>query len=428
MVRRNLFLILMAWVGIPTLLLAAPKITNVEVTELTPQKLISYVTYIGHLIPSDRITVSTELGGVIESVNFKEGAVVEQNQLMLKFSTSKIQLNHRLNQANYELALLDYERETALFSRDLSTLTRQLTITHDLSRSNYELALADYNREKKLATRKLSTQSKVETLKNRMQVAKFKLELSRLDLEKSKINTKETQNSSKQFTQNGEYVNKKRKQINSLKNQVAINLFRTKLTGLELEKSMIMAPISGIVSKKMVDLGEYVGKGKQIFEVINIKKIQALVNIPETEIRFVRLGKRMDISLDALPDRKFRGVIKKRAVEANLRSRSFAIEVEINNAKRELLPGMLARIKMPTLNLKNQLLISRHAIQEDEKGSYVYVVENKQSQKRMLQLGINQDNLVQVLGGLNFGDQLITTGQQLITDRESVNVLTVHKQ
>jgi membrane fusion protein (multidrug efflux system) len=314
--------------------------TNVEVIRLRPRLLRSYSTYVGHLNPFLRVLVSSEIPGIVETANFKVGRHVERGELLVKISTKRQILNNRLNRSNYRLALDDYNREVALFDKQMSTT------------------------------------AKLKTLKNRLEVSKLRLDLSSLDLIKSKV----------------------------------------------------AAPISGIVKSKFVERGEYVPKGRGLLELFDISKVLAIINIPERDIRFTKIGNRLSITLDALPDIATHGIIKTIGLEASKRSRSFPVEVEIDNPGERLRPGMLVRARMLRISKPNQIIIPRHTIQEEESGSFVYITRKRVTVKRKVKVGISVGNDVQVLSGLKSGDLLIVKGHQLITANERVKINSVRTQ
>lgn len=344
MIRQGLlFSFLMAFVLVQsadTKSAERKKVTKVEVIKLSPRRLVNYATYIGHLKPVNRVTLSSELAGSIAKADFLTGQSVKKGQLLIQFDTRKLLLNKKLNKSNYTLALMDYKREKNLYIKNLSTL------------------------------------AKVAALKNRLDVNKVRLDMSRLDLEKSSIS----------------------------------------------------APLAGVIKNKYVNQGEYIGHGKKVVEIIDISSVLALVNIPEKEIRFVKPKKRIGITLDALKGERYSGRVRTIGKEADLRSRSFAVEVEIPNPKGELLPGMLVRLKMLTLSIKKQVVIPRHTIQEEENGSFVYIVKNNRTIKKPVTIGITVEDEVQILSGLKFGEFIVETGQQLITDQEPVKVIEIKKQ
>jgi len=316
------------------------RITKVEVIRLSPRKLVNYASYIGYLKPVNRVTLSSEIAGTIEQASFLTGQAIKRGETLIKFDTRMLLLNKKLNESNYALALMDY------------------------------------NREKNLYIKNLSTMAKVASLKNRLDVNKVRLDMSKLDLEKSRIDS----------------------------------------------------PLDGVIKQKFVEKGEYIGPGKKVAEIIDISFVLAEINIPEKEIRFVTPGKEISITLDTLREKEYTGRVKTIGLEADIRSRSFTVEVEIENPHRELLPGMLARLKMLTLSMERQVLIPRHTVQEEENGSFVYLVKNNKTVKQPVQIGIAIADEVQILSGLKFGEYLVETGQQLVTDQETVTVIEIKKQ
>ncbi|MBU3917641.1 efflux RND transporter periplasmic adaptor subunit [bacterium] len=248
---------------------------------------------------------------------------------------------------------------------------RRQALTNKLNQSNYDLALNDYQIKQSLYKKKLTTSAKVNALKNRLDVNKVNLELSRLDLTKSKIR----------------------------------------------------APISGNIKSKIIEEGEYIAVGKKVLEIFDISKVIAVVNVPEHEIGFVKIGKKVKVTLSATPDEEFTGVISIIDIEADVRSRSFAVEVEMDNPEQKLLPGMLVKVKMLKVFLPNQIIIPRYTIQEEETGSFVYIVEGNKTVKRTVQLGNSLENEIQVLSGLDAGDNIINIGQQLVASGETVKII-----
>ena len=264
------------------------------------------------------------------------------------------------------------EKEDLLVKVD----TKKQMLNSQLNRSNYELALKDYEREAKLLKKRLSTPAKVENLKNNLEVSRLRLELSKLDLERSRI----------------------------------------------------QAPISGVISDRQVETGEYIRVGSKLLEILDISKVLGIIHIPERHIRYIHPGKTVTITVDALPGETYTGFIKTIGLQADPQSRSFKIEIEIDNQHKQLRPGMLIRARLLKMSLANQIIIPRHTVQEDEHGSFVYLVKNEEIIKRKITIGISVDGNVQVLSGLNTGDYLVETGQQLVSPQEIVEVIAFKKQ
>jgi membrane fusion protein (multidrug efflux system) len=314
--------------------------TKVEVLEIAPRTLNSYSTYVGHLEPNTKVSISSEIAGVIEDLAVNQGTQVKKNDTLIQIDTKRQLLNKQLNESNYELALNDYERENKLLEKNLTT------------------------------------PAKVSALKNNLDVNRLRLELAALDVEKSRIS----------------------------------------------------APISGVISQQHIEIGEYVRVGSELLEILDLSKVLGIINVPERDIRFIQLHKEVTLNVDALPDESFIGNVKKIGLEADMQSRTFKVEVLINNPDAKLFPGMLIRARLLKVKLINQVIIPRYTIQEEEQGSFVYVIKNNKIVKRIIKVGISVDGEIQVLSGLNFKERLVQTGQQLVSPDELVDVIATKQQ
>jgi membrane fusion protein, multidrug efflux system len=312
----------------------------VETIELVPRKMRSFSSYIGHLKPEARVTLSSEIAGTVRQVNFSAGQAVPQHAVILEFDTERLQINKALKQSNYDLSLVEYQREMNLYEKRITTAAN----------------------------------------------------------------------------------------LASLKNRLETNRYQLKLADIELKNAVVRAPRAGVINEMTVEAGEYVGVAKKLAEIVIISPILAQINIPESDIRFARLSKTVDVRFDALPERLFSGRVRAISLEADLKTRSYVVDVEISNPKGDLLPGMLARVTMLKIAEENQILIPRHAIQEEENSSFVYIVQQDRSVKRPIEIGLSIGDEVQITSGLSFGDLLVNTGQQFVTDQEPVMVVNIKRQ
>ncbi|MCH8843052.1 MAG: efflux RND transporter periplasmic adaptor subunit [SAR324 cluster bacterium] len=319
---------------------APRKGTNVEVLTLTKRDFKIYTTYIGHLLPRERVIVRSELEGVVESTHFEEGGEVLKGSELAQIST------------------------------------RRLSLRRDLARSNHELAEATFQRNLQLSEKQL--------------IPAVQLAISRTERDVNRVNLE--------------------------------------LAELELAKSRVVAPISATVKTKNIRVGEYVNKGQLLAELLDISFLRAQIHVPEKDIRHIRKGRQVSISLDALPERKFTGTVASIGVEADRENRSFPVEVELVNRGRELRPGMLARVKVETGSYSQQVLIPRHAVLERARGRVVFLAKDGVAVERQVELGVSRDGEVQVLSGLDTGQRIIVTGQHQVTADYPITVLREMRQ
>ncbi len=109
-------------------------------------------------------------------------------------------------------------------------------------------------------------------------------------------------------------------------------------------------------------------------------------------------------------------------LEADLKSRTFSVEVRTDNKGGRLRAGMLARVTVPLTRYRRQLLVPRHAVVEQERGPVVYVVEGDRAVSRPVRLGVGTNGQVQVVEGLKEGEWVVVAGQRKLTPNEPVQM------
>ena len=309
--------------------------TYVEVTTLQPRDFTLQATYVGHLLPWERVQLKAEVEGTVEGLFFEEGEAVEPGNILARVSTD------------------------------------QFTLRRDLARSDLYLAEANFKRDEDLASRKLIPQSRLDLGRNQRDVAKLRLGLAEIDL----------------------------------------------------AKSQPQSPIEGFVKTKGVEKGEFVNKGTLIAEILNTRRLRAVFNVPEREVRHLKAGKVVMVGVDALPGEDFSGTVRLVGLEADLKTRTFPVEAELDNARGRLRPGMLSRVQVELARHARQVLVPRHAVLERELGRVVFIVREGRALERTVRTGASTGGEVQILAGLAFGDQVVVTGQQKLVPNEPVQIV-----
>ena len=186
---------------------------------------------------------------------------------------------------------------------------------------------------------------------------------------------------------------------------------------------MINSPLKGTVKIRHVKVGEFVRKGDPLVEILNLDKVLVQVNIPEQDIMKITEGETVDVELYALSDQQYRGKVQTIGLAADSRNRTFPIEIVVDNPKRELRPGMLARVTFTKQISDEQVVVPRHSILERDAGRIVFLVEQDKAVKQSIVTGQSMQDRVQVLEGLKPGDRLVVEGHSKLTDGETVSIV-----
>jgi RND family efflux transporter MFP subunit len=191
---------------------------------------------------------------------------------------------------------------------------------------------------------------------------------------------------------------------------------------LRLERSVVEAPISGVAVSREVEPGEVVSPGAPITELYQIDRLKAVAGIPENDIAWFAVGGEASIEVDAFPGRTFEGRIHLIGPAAVGPSRTFPTEIAIDNPRRELRPGMIARVALVKRRLEDVIVLERDVLQDRDAGPVAIVADGGVARVRQLVLGASEGNRVVVEKGLEPGEKLIVTGQRGLIDGQAIEV------
>jgi len=183
------------------------------------------------------------------------------------------------------------------------------------------------------------------------------------------------------------------------------------LARLELDYTYIRAPIDGVVSERMVKLGNTVQEGEALFRVTSLDPLVTYLFVPEREYRRIRQGQPVGIEIDALPGERIIAEVTRISPIVDPETGTFKITVEISDPERRVKPGMFGRIAIVYDQRENALKIPRSALLEESLSTSVFVVEEGLAKRREVETGYSDRGMVEILGGLSDEDRIVTVGQ-----------------
>ena len=197
-----------------------------------------------------------------------------------------------------------------------------------------------------------------------------------------------------------------------------------KLAHKRLNDATIHAPISGIVSRRSLDLGGMALPASPLFEIVNIDTVKAAVEAIEAQLSQLALNQQASIEVDGI-DVRMSGSVAFISPTLMPARRTATVEVLIDNPEGTLKPGMFAKVTIPIEVHADAILISRASLIEDAnaKTQNVFVVENGVSQRRVVKIGLLRGGEAEVLSGLTEGEAVVTAGQHSLKQGESVRVV-----
>ena len=184
--------------------------------------------------------------------------------------------------------------------------------------------------------------------------------------------------------------------------------------GAELGRVTLNSPITGTIVTRGASVGQWVEPSDQLAEIINVEELWLLASVYERDIRHVEQGQPVLVDVRAYPGEVFPGTVQ--LVEATLdeSSRSAGIRVVLPNADRRLKPGMFATARITGTHAHDPVLllaIPTSAVQEVDGHTSVFVRDDQGGfTLQRVHLGEEAGDLVEVLNGLNEGDEVVVNG------------------
>ncbi len=195
---------------------------------------------------------------------------------------------------------------------------------------------------------------------------------------------------------------------------------------VQLEMAKIRAPFDGIIDVIYVQKGEQAAPGMQILHMVNISKLKIYADVSERYLSHVHKGDIVHISFPAFPGYTLDEEIFRTGKVINEKSRTFRIELKINNNRKMLLPNLISKIKLNDFSAENSLTVPSHVIKQDVKGSYLFTVKSNGDsynvKKIYIGTGVTYEDITVITSGLSAGDKIIVTGYSLVTNGLEVNI------
>lgn len=189
----------------------------------------------------------------------------------------------------------------------------------------------------------------------------------------------------------------------------------------QLKSTNLTAPFSGVVTKKMIDLGSVVGPGTPLVEITDVSKLKLTVNVPERDILKFKVGQDVKVKADIYSDKEFSGKVTTISVVAD-KSHNFKVQITINNASQELYAGMYGSVYLKNSKSVKAMAIPRQALVGSTKSPKVYVVRNGKAKLVSFNAGTADGEYIEVIDGLSANDQIIIKGQVNLEDDSNVTI------
>ncbi len=424
-----------------------------DVTKLTvpveAKSVTVRITASGKVQPVQSVNISPKSPGLLADLNVEQGDTVKQGQIIARMDNSEIKmriLQYQANLAQAKAQLAESEagsrpEEIAQAKARVDQAQAQLAIIRDGNRlQEIQQAQAQVDSAKASVALTQSRVKRYQDLAKDGAISQDSLEQYVSENSKAKANLEEAQrrlsllkvgNRNQDIQKQAAIVNQEKEGLRKLENgnrpqeiarlkaAVASAEAQLKQQQVQLEDTIIRAPFSGIVTQRYATVGGYVSPAISASSnasatstsiVALAKGLEVLANVPEVDISQIKQQQKVEITIDAYPEEVFQGQVRLIAPEAVVDQNvtSFQVRVAINTGAEKLRSGMnVSEVTFLGNNIKNALLIPQELIVTRKGKTGVWLLgEKNKPQFRLVTIGANIDNQIQVLDGLKAGDRV----------------------
>jgi len=203
--------------------------------------------------------------------------------------------------------------------------------------------------------------------------------------------------------------------------QLKVTQARLAAAERDLADASITSPVDGEITRKHVEVGEFVEAGTPLFDIAKIDCVKVVVHVSELEITRLQKGQDAEISVDGHPGIVFRGTVNTISAQADLQTRAFPVEIlVINDRAEKLLPGFVGRVRVRGRTFEDAISLPEEVIVQRDGHPVVFVATGDTASARAIETGFADRGRVLVTKGLKLGDRVIVTGQQSLRDGDRI--------
>jgi len=399
---------------------------NVEVTttQAVVRQIPTYFEATGNLASDAQTDVAPTVAGKIIEVNFDVGSYVNKGDVLIRLDPRDAQIRLEQAQAQVEQQRKAVQQAEASVEQAIANL-RQTQIRlgigdgetfniNDFSqvksiRAQLELAEKELTR----TTRLLETgdvsraqydqrKSQRDALLGQMDEARSNaaVAIKAIDTARAAVNTARTN------------VSQARAAVATAETQVD-------QARKAVSDTAVYAPISGYISERSSDLGEYISPSvpnSKVATIVRTAVLRLRIDIPEQSIGKVSIGQGISAQVTAYPDRNFAGTIVRILPSLNTTQRTLTVEAEVENTNGLLKPGQFATVRITQSKPEPAVMIPTSAVRTEGDINKVFVVKDGVANERLVQLGFLENDMIEVKQGIQENETVATSNLDKLGD------------
>lgn len=389
---------------------AQPTTVDIKTAQAITRQIPTYFEATGNLASDAQTDVAPVVGGKVIEVNFDVGSYVAKGSVLVRMDDrdARIRLEQALaqveqqkkavgtaiaalRQAQIRLGVKDGEVfDIETFSQVKSTKANLVLAEKELARAEKLYATGDVSRSilDQRRSQRDALLGQLDEARSNAAVAVKAINSAEAQVAaaKSAVSTSETQ------------IDQARKAISDM---------------------VILAPISGYVSERVADPGEFLtpnAPNTKVATIVRTSSLRLRIDVPEASIGKVAVGQGISMQTSAYPERTFAGTVVRILPNLNTTARTLTVEAEVPNGDGLLKPGQFATVRVTQSKPENAVMIPASAIKTEGDLNKVYVVKDGAVRERLIQTGLLENDLIQVKQGIAEGETIAASNLNELFD------------
>ena len=197
--------------------------------------------------------------------------------------------------------------------------------------------------------------------------------------------------------------------------QGRVEQLQASITGIKLDiaRCTIRAPFAGVVTRERTDVGEWLGEGDPVMEMVSLEKLEVRIEVPERYFRLLHVGGRATVSFESLPGLEVAGSISALIPRADPQARTFPVKVRVPNREGRIGVGMLAQVTFAGGESYRATLVPKDAVILRGPQQFVYLLNGDNTVSMVtVETGTGVGAWIAVEGGIKPGQKVVTRGNE----------------
>jgi membrane fusion protein, multidrug efflux system len=211
-------------------------------------------------------------------------------------------------------------------------------------------------------------------------------------------------------------------QRNALRQQLAAARARAEATARSLSKSRVVAPVNGEIETQIVAVGDYVKVGDPLFRMVGVQELRVHLLLPEAAATRIKPGLKVLLSAPAAPEQVVEARIDEIKPTLGTANRALDAIVKISGVGTMFRGGGTVNARIVTSSLDRALMVPEQSVVLRPAGKVVYALDGNVARQRVVETGLRQDGLQQILKGVSAGEMVAADGAGFLTDGAAVTV------